>query len=155
MFINGPWYIGNIRENSPEVYEATKLAPAPKAGEYYGHQAGWLHTIIGAANTDDPAKRDAVITFLKYLTEPENAKMVSLDAGSLLAVNFEVEDSDNVDPLQAAFIKAGNEAEFLLNHLEASKPVDVVYEFGQAIGSMVLEDKTPAEFVDMLEAADK
>lgn len=155
MFINGPWYIGNIRENSPEVYEATKLAVAPKAGEYYGHQAGWLHTIIGAANTDDPARRDAVVTFLKYLTKPENAKKVSMAAGSLLAVNFELDESDEVDPLQAEFIKQGNQAKFLLDHMEAAKSVDVVYELGQALGSMVLEDKTPAEFVDMLKAADE
>ncbi len=154
MFINGPWYIGNIRENSPEVYAATKLAPAPKAGEYYGHQTGWLHTIIGAANTDDPARKDAVITFLKYLTAPENAKTVSLAAGSLLSVNFEITDSDDVDPLQAEFIKKGNEATFLIDHMEAAKSVDVVYELGQAIGSMVLEDKSPQEFIKMLEAAE-
>jgi raffinose/stachyose/melibiose transport system substrate-binding protein len=155
MFINGPWYIGNIRANSPEVYENTKLAPAPKAGEYYGHQTGWLHTIIGAANTDDPARREAVITFLKYLTAPENAKRVSLAAGSLLSINFDITDEDEVDPLQAEFIRMGNEATFLIDHMEAAKSVDVVYELGQAIGSMVLEDKSPAEFVDMLEAADK
>lgn len=155
MFINGPWYIGNIRANSPEVYANTKLAAAPQAGEYYGHQTGWLHTIIGAANTKDPARKEAVVTFLKYLTAPENAKKVSLAAGSLLSINFELTAQDNVDPLQAEFIRLGNEAPFLIDHMEAAKSVDVVYELGQAIGSMVLEDKTPAEFVQMLEAADK
>jgi len=155
MFINGPWYIGNIKKNSPAVYASTKLAPAPKAGDYVGHQTGWLHTIIGAASTNDPARKEAVVAFLKYLTTPENAKKVSLAAGSLLSVNFELTAQDNVDPLQAEFIRLGNEATFLIDHLEASRSVDVVYELGQAIGSMVLEDKTPAEFVQMLEAADK
>lgn len=155
MFVNGPWYIGNIKKNAPKVYEVTKLAPAPQAGEYYGHQVGWLHTIIGAANTEDPARRAAVLTFLKYLTKPENAKKVSLAAGSLLAINFEVGPGDDVDPLQTEFIRLGNQAKFLLDHMEAAKSVDVVYELGQALGSMVLEDKTPAEFVDMLKAADK
>ena len=153
MFINGPWYIGNIRENSPEVYKATKLAPAPKAGDTYGHQVGWLHTSIGAANTDDPARRDAVITFLKYLTSPANAKKVSLSAGSLLSIEFDLGADDVLDPLQKQFIEAGNSAKFLLDHMEAAMPVDVVYQLGQAIGSMVLEDKSPAEFVDMLESA--
>ncbi len=152
MFINGAWYIGNIRENSPEVYAATKLAPLPQAGDYYGHQVGWLHTNLGAANTDDPARREAVITFLKHLTDPENAKRVSLDAGSLLSIEFDLGPEDEIDPLQQQFIDAGNQAEFLIDHLEASMPVDVVYEFGQAIGAMVLEDRSPAEFVQMLEA---
>ncbi|MFO8043764.1 MAG: ABC transporter substrate-binding protein [Alkalispirochaeta sp.] len=154
MFINGPWFIGNIRDNAPEVYEATQLAPAPQAGEHHGHQVGWLHTNIAAANTDDPARREAVITFLQHLTSPENSRRVSLAAGSLLAVEFELQDGDEVDPLQQQFIAAGNNAEFLIDHMEASKPTDVVAELGQAIGEMVLEDRSPAEFVDMLEAAD-
>jgi raffinose/stachyose/melibiose transport system substrate-binding protein len=153
MFINGPWYIGNIKANSPDVYAATKLAPAPKAGTHHGHQVGWLHTSIGAANTNDPARREAVITFLKYLTSPENAKRVSLSAGSLLSIEFELGPDDELDPLQKQFIEAGNRAPFLIDHMEASMPVDVVYELGQAIGSMVLEDKSPAEFVQMLKAA--
>lgn len=153
MFINGPWYIGNIRDNSPDVYETTRLAPAPKAGDYHGHQVGWLHTNLAAANTDDPARREAVITFLKYLTSPENARRVSLDAGSLLAIEFEIPAGVELDPLQKRFIEAGNNAEFLIDHMEASMPVDVVYELGQAIGEMVLEDRTPAEFVEMLRAA--
>jgi raffinose/stachyose/melibiose transport system substrate-binding protein len=154
MFINGPWFIGNIRDNAPEVYEATRLAPAPKAGEHHGHQVGWLHTNIAAANTDDPARREAVITFLKHLTSPENSRRVSLAAGSLLAVEFELQPDDEVDPLQQQFIEAGNEAKFLIDHMEAAKPVDVVYELGQAIGAMVLEDLSPREFVEMLANAE-
>ena len=57
--------------------------------------------------------------------------------------------------MQAEFIRLGNEATFLIDHMEAARSVDVVYELGQAIGSMVLENKTPAEFVQMLKAADK
>jgi len=154
MFINGPWFIGNIRDNAPDVYAATQLAPAPKAGEHYGHQVGWLHTNIGAAATDDPARREAVITFLKFLTSPESSRRVSLAAGSLLSVEFELQPGDEVDPLQQQFIAAGNNATFLIDHMEAAKPVDVVYELGQAIGELVLNDRSPAEFVDMLEAAE-
>lgn len=154
MFINGPWYIGNIKKNSPDVYAATKLTAAPQAGDYYGHQVGWLHTVIGAANTDDPARRAAVVEFLQFLTLPENAKAVSLAAGSLLAVDFELGANDTVDPLQAEFIKQANNASFLLGHMEANRSSDVVYELGQALGSMVLEDKTPAEFVQQLADAE-
>ncbi len=153
MFINGAWYIGNIRENSPEVYRATRLAPAPQAGNYHGHQVGWLHTNLAAAHTDDPARREAVIAFLQHLTSPENARRVSLAAGSLLAVEFDIPSDVELDPLQQMFIQAGNEAAFLIDHVEASMPVDVVTEFGQAIGAMVLEGRSPAEFVEMLRAA--
>ncbi|TVQ40082.1 MAG: carbohydrate ABC transporter substrate-binding protein [Spirochaetaceae bacterium] len=154
MFINGAWFIGRIRDDAPDVYRATELAPAPKAGNYHGHQVGWLHTNLAAAHTDDPARREAVVTFMRHLTSPENAKRVSLAAGSLLAVEFELGPQDQLDPLQAKFIEAGNQAEFLIDHMEASMPVDVVYELGQALGSMVLEDRSPREFVQMLQAAE-
>lgn len=153
MFINGAWYIGNIRENAPEVYEATRLAPAPRAGDYHGHQVGWLHTNLAAANTDDPARRDAVVAFMQHLTSPENARRVSLESGSLLAIEFDIPSDEELDPLQQRFIEAGNEAAFLIDHLEASMPVDVVYEFGQAIGAMVLQDASAEEFVTMLREA--
>ena len=154
VFINGPWFIGRIKEDAPEVYKNTRLAPAPQAGEYYGHQVGWLHTSIAAVNTDDPRKKEAILTFLKYLTSPENAKAVSLDAGSLLAIEFEIGENEKVDPLQKEFIKAANNAPFMINHMESALSVDVVFEFGQAVGSMVLNDATPEEFVQMLAGAD-
>lgn len=153
MFINGAWYIGNIRDNAPDVYEATRLAPAPQAGDYHGHQVGWLHTNLAAANTDDPARRDAVVAFMRHLTSPENARRVSLASGSLLAIEFEIPSDVELDPLQQRFIEAGNEATFLIDHLEASMPVDVVYELGQAIGAMVLQDASADEFVTMLQEA--
>ncbi|AFG36230.1 ABC transporter substrate-binding protein [Spirochaeta africana] len=154
MFINGPWFIGNIRDNAPAAYEATALAPAPQAGDYHGHQVGWLHANLAAAHTTDEARRDAVITFLQYFTSPENAKRVSLSSGSLVSIEFEVGPDDDVDPLQQAFIEAGNQSTFLIDHLEASKSSTVVAEFGQALGQMVLEDLSPQEFVAMLRDAE-
>ena len=155
IYVNGPWMIGRIKRDAPDVYEVSKIAPAPKAGEHYGHQAGWLHTSIAAANTDDPRRKEAVLTFLRYLTAPENAKRVSLAAGSLLAIDFELGPDDDVDPLQKEFIEAKSNAKFLIEHMESALSVDVVNEVGQAIGAMALKDASPEEFVQMLEDAER
>jgi raffinose/stachyose/melibiose transport system substrate-binding protein len=155
MFINGPWFIGRIKADAPKVYEDTMLAPAPKAGDYWGHQAGWLQTSLAAANTDDSRRKAAEIKFLRFLTSPENAKAISLNAGSFLAIEFELGPGDEVDQLQKKFIDITNSAEFFVNQLELEISVDAMYEFGQGIGAMILNDATPEEFVQMLADADK
>jgi raffinose/stachyose/melibiose transport system substrate-binding protein len=147
-FINGPWYIGRIRGDAPEIHAVTQLAPAPQVGEYYGHQIGFMLSNLAAANTDDPRRREAVITFMQYMTDPDNVKMVSEAAGSLFAIKYEL--GANADPLQREFVRAASEATFVINHFQSAFDVAVVQEFGQALGLMALGEATPEEFVQIL-----
>ncbi len=147
-FINGPWYIGRVRGDAPEVHAATKLAAAPQVGEFYGHQIGFMLSNLAAGNTDDPRKKDAIITFMKYMTEPDNVKMVSESAGSLFAVKYAL--GDDADPLQREFVRAASEATFVIGHLQSQVDVAVIQEFGQALAAMALDEATPEEFVQML-----
>jgi raffinose/stachyose/melibiose transport system substrate-binding protein len=147
-FINGPWYIGRVRGDAPEVHAATKLAAAPQVGEFYGHQIGFMLSNLAAGNTDDPRKKNAIITFMKYMTEPDNVKMVSESAGSLFAVKFAL--GADADPLQREFVRAASEATFVIGHLQSQVDVAVIQEFGQALAAMALDEATPEEFVQML-----
>jgi raffinose/stachyose/melibiose transport system substrate-binding protein len=154
IFINGPWYIGRVRNDAPDVYESTEVAPAPKvAGGTYGGQIGFLLSNLAAANTDDPARRAAVVKFMKWMTMPDNVKKISLDAGSLFCVKLEFGAADQVDPLQKKFMEASANAAFVVSHLQGNYPVSMINEFGQALGKMALGKATPAEFVQMLDAA--
>ncbi len=148
MFINGPWYIGRIRDGAPEIHAATKLAPAPQVGEYYGHQIGFPLSNLAAANTDNPAQREAVLTWMKFMTEPDNVKMMSEQAGSLFAIKYEL--GSDADPLQKEFVRAASEATFVAGHFATAYPVDVVAEFGQALAEMALGEATPADFIQAL-----
>ena len=150
IFINGPWFIGNITEQAPEVKEATRLAPAPQVGDYHGHQISFPLSNLAAANTDDPRKREAVLAFMKFMTDPENVKRISLDAGSMFAIKYSLAGED-VDPLQARFIDAFSNAEFTVDHLQANYPVDLIAELGQGFGAMALGRQTPEEFVENLQ----
>ncbi|MBA7685544.1 Multiple sugar-binding protein [subsurface metagenome] len=156
IFINGPWYIGSIREKAPEVHKVTSVAPAPAvAGGEYGAQIGFLLSNLAAARTDDPDRREAVLKFMKWMTEPENVKTISLDAGSLFCIKTEIGPQDEVDPLQKEFTKALAEAAFVVPWFAASYKTEVVEELGQALGAMALGKATPEEFVKMLEAVNK
>ena len=156
IFINGPWYIGAAKKNAPEVHAATAVAPAPAvAGGTHGAQIGFLLSNLAAANTDDPARRAAVVKFMKWMSDPDNVKTISADAGSLFCVKFEFGAGDQVDPLQQKFIAASANAAFITNHLAANYKTEVVQEFGQALGAMALGKATPKEFVEMLQAKNK
>jgi raffinose/stachyose/melibiose transport system substrate-binding protein len=155
IFCNGPWFIGNIRENAPEVYEATKLSSAPAAeGGEAGAQVGFIQTVL-ASGADTPRKQEAAMTFLKYMAKPENAKRISLDSGSLMAINFSVGEDEEIDPMQKAFIEAQEEASFIISHLSGKFPASVVQEFGAALDQMALGKATPEEFVQMLHEANQ
>jgi raffinose/stachyose/melibiose transport system substrate-binding protein len=154
IFINGPWYIGRIREQAPDVYVATNLAPAPKVpGGKHGGQIGFPLSNLAAGNTENSARRDAVVAFMKWMTRPENVKTVSLDAGSLFAIKYELAPGEQVDPLQAKFIAAAAGASYIVGGFHGKYDVQVVAEVGQALGAMALGRATPEQFVQMLKDA--
>lgn len=152
MFINGPWYIGRVRNDAPEVFKATEIGSAPSA-QYSGAQIGFPQSNLAAGYTDDPAKKEAVVAFMKWMTKPENVKKISFDAGSMFAIKFPVAANEDVDPVQAQFMNAVNNASFLNTHFQANFATDVVAEFGQALALLALGEATAEEFVQQL--ADK
>jgi raffinose/stachyose/melibiose transport system substrate-binding protein len=156
VFINGPWYIGRVRNEAPEVYKATAVTSAPAAaGGKSGAQIGFLLSNLAAANTDDPARRAAVLAFIKWMTLPENVKSVSKSAGSLFCLKTEFAAGEEIDPLQKQFMDASAKAAFVVAHFQANYKTEVVAEFGQALGKMALGRATPQEFVQALVAVNK
>ena len=148
VFLNGPWYIGRIRNDAPDTYAATKVAAAPQVGDYHGHQIGFMLSNLAAANTDDPRRRAAVVKWMQFMTDPENVRFVSESAGSMFSIKYELTAA--ADPLQRAFVQASSDASFVIPPLTVAFPVQVVDTFKQALAAMALGEDTPAEFVQML-----
>lgn len=155
MFINGPWYIGRVKGDAPEVYANTVVGSAPAVGKNAGAQIGFLQTNLIAADLreSNPSKHDAIVAFTRWMSAPENVATISRDAGSMFAIKFDSSLID--DPLQKSFTEAASSATFTNKHLSGIFKAEVVSEFGQALGKMALGDATPAEFVKMLEKANK
>jgi fucose transport system substrate-binding protein len=150
MFINGPWYIGRVRGDAPEVYANTGIAALPAAGTYPGGQMGFPLSSLAAAATDDAAKEEAVVAFMKWMTTPENVKGISMDSGALFAIQYEMGADDVVDPLQKKFMEAVGNATFVSSIFSTHYGSDVVAEFGQALAAMALGKATPTEFVQQI-----
>jgi raffinose/stachyose/melibiose transport system substrate-binding protein len=150
VFMNGPWFIGRVRNDAPDIYEVTEVSAAPAAGQYKGSQVGFILTVIAAANPKDEAKRAAVIDFMKHLSDPENAKQISREAGSLLTPKFTLGPGEQMDPLQAKFINALNEASFLGNHLGNEFPLTMTEGFGPTLDALIAGKITAKEFGQQL-----
>lgn len=153
VFINGPWYVGRIRNDSPDAHAATVLASAPQVGQFGDHQVGFLLSNLAAANTDDPRRRAAVVEFMRFMTDPANVQQLSDSSGALFAVRYEL--SEDADPLQREFVRAASEAEFVIGHLQSQFPIEVTQEFGQALAALALGETDPAGFARMLAAANE
>ncbi len=153
LFINGPWFIGTIKNSAPDVYALTEITPAPAAGQYGGSQVSFIMTVLAAANTQDPQKKAAVLDFYKFLCSPEVAKRISLDAGSLLTPNFALGPEDDVDPLQTRFIEELGNATFLGGRFDTFVPISVLDEFGPGVDALVAGRISAEEFTRRLEAA--
>lgn len=148
MFINGPWYIGRVQSEAPEVFAATEIGPGP-GSEYSNGQVGFPQSNLVAANTKDATKKAAVIKFLKWLTTPENAARVSQASGAMLAVKTPGVTGNR---LQTQFNEQVNNASFIQTHFQFNFATDVMAEFGQALAKMASGNATPEEFVAQIAA---
>ena len=150
MFLNGPWYIGRVKKDAPDVYANTKLAPLPQvAGGTFGGTIAFPLSNLAAGNTDNATKRAAVVSFLKFMTAPDNVRAISESSGSLFAIKYKV-DTSKVDPLQAQFTDSLNSAAFAIPHIQFQLPAKVTAQLGQGFGAMALGNMTPQQFVDFM-----
>lgn len=141
VYLNGPWWIGNLDEARQAT---TEMAFFP-AINHKNVLIGSVQSNLAAANQKDPAKRAAVIEFLKFFTTAQNAQLVS-NAGSVLAVKYEplANSSKLAKDLQARINEASGFIPYWENCIGTA---DVVAEFGQALSAMIQGALTPEQFV--------
>lgn len=156
--MNGPWFIGRIKsEGINDLYNNTAVAPAP----YYeggkgkkGGYVGFVQANICASKQSDKAKEEAIVKFLKYLTDPENVKKISMESGAMFVIKTNVNENDNIERLQGQMMKQSSEAPYVVPHFNMSVPASIATEFPQALSALVLDDITPQEFIEMLKSAE-
>ncbi len=141
VYLNGPWWIGNL----DDARQATTEFAFFPAINYKDVLIGSVQSNLAAANTKDPAKRAAVVEFLKYFTTAENAQLVS-NSGAVLACKYE--PLENASKLAKDLQARINEASGFIPYWEnCIGTADVVAEFGQALSAMIQGAITPEQFV--------
>ena len=117
----------------------------PSFGSFKNHVPYFLQAMIAAGETKDPARKAAIITFMKYLTKPENVKKISLASGAMFTVKFDFEPANPVEKALKAFMTLADKATFTYPSLETALGPAAVTEFGQQLSKYVLGRGTEAD----------
>jgi len=149
IFSNGPWYAGRADLRATAFFPSVTVAAMPPAGPNKGFIISRLQANIAAGETKDKARHAAIISFLKYLTNGENAAKLAQSSGAMLAFNAGYVPSD---PLQKQFYGlVGNKGVVAVNDLEAALGPEATLEFGQQLSALALGRVTPEQFCALVE----
>jgi ABC-type glycerol-3-phosphate transport system substrate-binding protein len=115
FYLNGAWTIGNEITSAgaaPDLKDNVQFAPFPAVGENGTTLELKKTTSIGVSKktADDPAKRAAALTFLKFWFSPEGAKQWILLTKSPMGVKVDLAQVSGVDPLLMAFLDVQTQA---------------------------------------------
>ncbi len=152
IFMNGPWFFGRVPTEGTESLNANvDLAFPPMATGGKGEEkglTGQVQAYLALGNQTDPAKAEAAVEFLKFITDPEWVAKLSVSAGSLFAVKFD--EPEGMSALQSKLVSMIAEAPYVAPVFQISVPVATMTEFPQALDALVMDEYTPEQFIEVL-----
>lgn len=103
LHVDGSFRVGTIARNNPDLnYGVTELPIGPN-GEQHTFGSYWTHGITRRAN-DDPARMEAAVKFLQFITRPEAGTLWVNSVGELPAQLAAAGDEGILnDPILGAF----------------------------------------------------
>lgn len=159
LYLNGPWWIANFYKEDNAVdgqllADVVDVATNPVYEGGKGEAAGLVTTVqsfVLCAKQDDPAKEEAVIKFLQYITDPDRMAEWSLSAGSMFFAKYSL--SDEANAISQKFAQIANDASYTVLHVNGAFPAAYATAFPEAVSSLVLGQVDAEGFVDMLQTA--
>ena len=151
LHIDGSFRVGTIARNNPDLnYGVTELPIGPN-GEQHTFGSYWTHGITRRAN-DDPARMEAAVKFLQFITRPEAGALWVDNVGELPAQLAAASDEDILnDPILGAF-SAGLEYAHATFFVDESQQRQVLID---AFDNVRLGGMDPCEALDEAAAAEQ
>ncbi len=84
LHVDGSFRVGTIRNNNPDLNYGVAELPVGPNGEQHTFGSYWTHGITRRAN-DDPARLEAAVKFLQFITTPEAGTLWVNNVGELPA----------------------------------------------------------------------
>lgn len=104
MHIDGSFRLGTIANNNPDLNFGVAELPVGPNGEQHTYGSYWTHGVTRRA-AEDPARLDATVRFLEFVTSPEAGSLWVEQVGELPAQNEAVNDPALLeDPVLGPFV---------------------------------------------------
>jgi len=158
MVIDGPWLIGMLES---DVVPEISIAPAPVFAGSNVVSPGFAVTDSqspwAAATQSDPAKEQAIIDFLKYLTSEEVTKRLTVEGQVFLSAKSSFSDAElaSISGLLSEYIKVFTAAGESLVNLQRNLTPAANSKLPSLLESLLLNANTPAQFSAQLAAENK
>lgn len=103
LHVDGSFRVGTIAGNNPDLNYGVAELPVGPNGEQHTFGSYWTHGITRRAN-DDPARLEAAIKFLQFITTPEAGTLWVNNVGELPAqLSAASDEMILADPILGAF----------------------------------------------------
>lgn len=157
MIVDGPWLISSIQSTMSNPC-AVKVAAAPTFdnGEI---DAGYTVTdslnVWAAAKQEDPAKAEAVVEWMKFLTSNDSAARMAIDGEYPMAVQTELSaaDTERASCQMAEVLKINNAAPTAVVQMGRGITSAAQAQLPSLLEALALGQTAPADFAARLQAA--
>lgn len=157
IIVNGPWMISEFQQHDNALPDKIGVAASPGYPGGKGQQGaivsgiGWT---MAAKKQSDAKKAEYAAKFIEFFTHPDNAKQIFLQSGEIFnSTNYQIEETDEVDPLTQEILARTNAAPQTYNYFEGMVSSGVKTEFPAALSGLVLGEFTPEQFAQRLKTA--
>ena len=158
IYLNGPWWVANLYKEDNAVdgvllADDCEVAVNPKyeGGKGEGGLVTTVQAFLAAAEQTDPAKKEAVVKFIKYLTDPQHVSELALSSGAMFFVKYE--PSPDTSLISQKLTQVANDAAFTVIHVNGAFPTAFSTEFPAALSALILGQVDAQGFVDQLQTA--
>lgn len=147
VFSNGPWYAGRADLVATPFFDKIVVAGLPAFGPTENYMISRIQANLCAAAATDPARKQAIVTFLKFLTDPANVKRIAEASGAMFAVKTDAKPANH---LQAQFIQLANSVSVTAPDFEAAMGAEATLEFTQQLSALALGRISAEQFTRLV-----
>ena len=154
MAIDGSWFTGYIDES---IIPSVAVASMPTNGDGVAEQ-GYLvtdaQTPWAAAATDDPAKAEAIVEFMKFITSEEATRTLTMDGSVILSAKLDLTDEDKagLTDTMSQYLAVNAAAPSATTNLERNLTTEAAAELPTLLESLLLDQITAEQFVEELDS---
>jgi len=153
IVIDGPWLIGSLSEMEEQI----GIAAAPSFGDGKvadSYVVTDAQTPWAAAKTDNEAKAEAIVKFMKFITSEESVKQLTLEGAVFLSPKLNLDDPEVAETsgLLGEYLAFNSETTESTVNIQRNLTTEANTKLPSLLESLALDSITPEQFIEQLSA---